>query len=133
MSKIQRDWGFDALILAKNQAFNPSSPCFYHRHNVQSWGFLQLYSINVNRPNNNADSDRGRSRGLSSPHGRRGAICAHMGWTYRYLTEGISWALVQKMMMDAPSYDSESSGETEIVNLEKENANDIMNYVNSLM
>lgn len=96
MSKIQRDWGFDALILAKNQAFNPSSPCFYHRHNVQSWGFLQLYSINVNRPNNNADSDRGRSRGLSSPHGRRGAICAHMGWTYRYLTEGISWALVQK-------------------------------------
>ena len=56
-----------------------------------------------------------------------------MGWIYRYLTEGISWALVQKMMMDAPSYDSESSGETEIVNLEKENANDIMNYVNSLM
>ena len=125
--------GFDALVLEKNQAFNPSPPCFYHRHNVQSWGFLQLYSINVNRPNNNADSDRGRSRGLSSPHGRRGAICAHMGWTYRYLTEGISWALVQKMMMDAPSYDSESSGETEIVNLEKENANDIMNYVNSLM
>lgn len=38
-----------------------------------------------------------------------------------------------KMMMDAPSNDSESSGETEIVNLEKENANDIMNYVNSLM
>lgn len=70
---------------------------------------------------------------MNSPHGRRGAICAHMGWTYDYLKEGIAWALVQKMMMDAPSYDSSSDGEVQNIELDKENADDIMNYVNSLM
>lgn len=56
-----------------------------------------------------------------------------MGWTYDYLKEGIAWALVQKMMMDAPSFDSSSDGEVQNIELDKENADDIMNYVNSLM
>lgn len=69
---------------------------------------------------------------MNSPHGRRGAICAHMGWTWDYLHEGIAWALVQKMMADAPSYDTSDKGARSI-ELDKENADDIMNYVNSLM
>ena len=69
---------------------------------------------------------------MNSPHGRRGAICAHMGWTWDYLHEGIAWALVQKMMLDAPSFDT-SDGEVQNIELNKENADDIMNYVNSLM
>lgn len=55
-----------------------------------------------------------------------------MGWTWDYLHEGIAWALVQKMMADAPSYDTSDKGARSI-ELDKENADDIMNYVNSLM
>lgn len=85
------------------------------------------------RPHNNADSGRGKSKGLNSPHGRRGAICAHFGWTYDYLLNGISWALVEKMMMDAPSYDS-GDGDTErYMDATDGDAENIMNYINSLM
>jgi hypothetical protein len=98
---------------------------------VQPWGFFELYSINVKRPKHDADSDRGKQRGLSSPHGRRGAICAHFGWTYDYLTNGIAWSLVQRMMIDAPSYDVDAKDDE--IALTESNSNNIMNYVNSLM
>lgn len=68
---------------------------------------------------------------MSSPHGRRGAICQHFGWTYDYLLNGIAWGLVQRMMIDAPSYDM-GDKEEDIV-LTEENAQNIMNYVNNLM
>lgn len=45
---------------------------------------------------------------------------------------GISWPLVQKMMIDAPSYDFDDKKEDEI-NLTKGNADNIVNYVNSLI
>ena len=97
---------------------------------MQSWGFFELYSIDVKRPKHNAGSDRGKQRGLNSPHGRRGAICAHFGWTYDYLVNGIAWGLVQRMMIDAPSYDIEIDDEIELT---ENNSENIMNYVNSLM
>lgn len=43
---------------------------------------------------------------------------------------GIAWSVVQRMMIDAPSYDVES--EDEIV-LTEQNSSDIIDYVNSLM
>lgn len=98
---------------------------------MQSWGFFELYSINVKRPKHNADSDRGKQRGLNSPHGRRGAICSHFGWTYDYLTNGIAWSLVQRMMIDAPSYDVDATDDE--IALTENNSADIMNYVNNLM
>ncbi|RKV80627.1 MAG: hypothetical protein D8H91_04495 [Alloprevotella sp.] len=98
---------------------------------MQLWGFFELYQIDVRRPNNNANSDRGKQRGLRSPHGRRGAICAHFGWTLDYLTNNIAWSVVQKMMLDAPSYDM-SDGEEEL-SLTESNRDSIMDYVNSLM
>ena len=64
-------------------------------------------------------------------HCRRGAICAHFGWTLDYLTNGVAWSVVQKMMLDAPSYDM-SDGEEEI-SLTESNRDSIMEYVNSLM
>ena len=99
---------------------------------MQFRGFCELYSINVKRPKRNADSDRGKQRGLSSPHGRRGAICAHFGWTYDYLVNGIAWSLVQRMMLDAPSYDVDANDDEEIV-LTESNSENVMNYINSLM
>ena len=68
---------------------------------------------------------------MRSPHGRRGAICSHFGWTLDYLTNGIAWSVVQKMMLDAPSYDIDN-GEEEIA-LTESSRDDIMDYVNSLM
>lgn len=98
---------------------------------MQPWGFYELYSINVRRQDNNADSDRGKQRGLNSPHGRRGAICAHFGWTLDYLTNGIAWSIVQRMMIDAPSFDMDK--EDEEIALTESNTEDIMNYVNNMM
>lgn len=98
---------------------------------MQPWGFFELYSIDVRKPNNNADSDRGKQRGLNSPHGRRGAICSHFGWTYDYLMNGIAWSIVQKMMVDAPSYDMDEKEEE--IALTENNSDDIMNYVNNMM
>jgi hypothetical protein len=99
---------------------------------VQSWGFYELYSIDVGRPNNNADSDRGKQGGLSSPHGRRGAICAHFGWTYDYLKNGIAWSLVQRMMLDAPTYELNSDG-ADVIALTEKNRENVLNYVNNLI
>ena len=45
---------------------------------------------------------------MKSPYGRRGSICAHFGWTWDYLHHGIAWAIVQRMLADAPSiYDDD--------------------------
>ena len=45
---------------------------------------------------------------------------------------GIAWSVVQKMMIDAPSYDLENDNEEEIA-LTESNSDDIMNYVNNMM
>lgn len=63
--------------------------------------------------------------------GRRRAICEHFGWTYDYLVEGIPWGLVQRMMIDAPSYENNDSKE-ENIRLTEENADSIMSYINGL-
>ena len=47
------------------------------------------------------------------------------------MTNGIAWSVVQKMMLDAPSYDM-SDGEEEL-SLTENNRDSIMDYVNSLM
>ena len=102
---------------------------------MQPWGFFELYSIDVKRPNIHADSDRGRGkqRGLNSPYGRRGAICEHFGWTYDYLLHGIGWPTVQKMMIDAPSFDIDGEDKHEVIALTESNEQQILNYVNSMM
>jgi hypothetical protein len=46
------------------------------------------------------------------------------------LVNGIAWGLVQRMMIDAPSYDIEADDEIELT---ENNSENIMNYVNSLM
>lgn len=63
--------------------------------------------------------------------GRRGAICEHFGWAYDYLTEGIPWGLVQRMMIDAPRYEV-SDPKEENIRLTEENADSIMAYINGL-
>ena len=81
---------------------------------MQPRGFYSLYSIDVRRPDN-----RGPCRGwevslvpranLAGVPDARGAICAHFGWTWHYLHEGIAWPMVQRMMIDQPDYDYSDS------------------------
>lgn len=102
--------------------------------NVQSFGFFELYAIDNNRPHHDADSRRGKSYGLNSPHGRRGAICAHFGWTYDYLLRGIAWGLVQRMMVDAPGYDYNADDDDTVIDLtQNKNTQQVMDFINSMM
>lgn len=74
---------------------------------------------------------------MNSLYGQRGAICAYFHWTYEYLTKGIPWALVQRMLADQARYDDEdgeagggfADGEVELT---EENADEFINYINSI-
>ena len=73
-------------------------------------------------------------------YGQRGAICAYFHWTWEYLTKGIAWAVVQRMLADQQRYDLDNNGtgaansqfEQGDVTLTEENADDFINYINSL-
>ena len=74
-----------------------------------------------------------RVTGLNSPYGRRGSICAHLGWTWDYLHHGIAWAIVQRLLIDAPDTepaDGEENTETTITN---ENAEQILQQINDIV
>ncbi len=128
----KKTWWTNVFVRPENQIFNLVQVICTCQYDGQSWGFYELYSIDFNRKNHDADSDRGKQRGLNSPHGRRGAICEHFGWTYDYLLHGIPWSVVQRMMIDAPGYDLDDGKETEI-QLSEDNSEQIMNYINSMM
>ena len=36
-----------------------------------------------------------------------GQLCHHFSWTYDYATKEIDWHIIQRMLIDAPSYDSD--------------------------
>ncbi len=46
---------------------------------------------------------------MKSPFGSRGAICAHYHWSWHELNWGIPWAAVQRVLIDAPRYESPKS------------------------
>lgn len=124
----------DRTIRPTNQAVAIAPIRRVGQFNVQYGGFYELYSIDVNnRPHDNADSDRGKQKGLNSPHGRRGALCAHFGWTYDYLMNGVAWGLVERMMVDAPSYDTDSNPDVQEIALSESNQQQVLSYVNSMM
>ena len=112
------------------KAIEADSACYSDQPNGQPGGFYELYQIDVRKPDDDADSDRARQTGLKSPYGRRGAICAHFGWTWEYLHHGIAWSAVQRIMADLPSYEVKKDNDG--MDLKPENADQIMNLINSL-
>lgn len=42
-----------------------------------------------------------------------GQICHHFGWTLDYLLWEIDWRIVQRMLIDAPKYESKDENENE--------------------
>ena len=69
---------------------------------------------------------------MNSPVGRRGAICERFGWTYDYLLHGIAWSIVERMVVDAPSYDYDDNDTTEI-SLTDDNGEQVMNFLNTMI
>ena len=95
-------------------------------------GFYKLYKIDERNAHKRPDTTY-RATGLKSPHGRRGSVCAHFGWTLDYLLHGISWGTVQRMIVDAPGAEEEDTkpGTTEVV-LTEENAGEVLDLINKL-
>lgn len=49
------------------------------------------------------------------------------------MLHGIAWSIVQRMMIDAPSYDFEDKQDVQEIKLTEDNNEQIMNFVNSMM
>lgn len=54
-----------------------------------------------------------------------------MGWTWHYLHEGIAWPIVQRLMIDAPSYDYDADDENIV--LTDDNVDQVLRMVNNMM
>ena len=85
--------------------------------------FYDLYRIDERKSDN--QSEHGRVSGLKSIYGIAGQVCQHFGWTLNYLLWEIDWYVVQRMLIDAPSYDSEEKKKDKVFNLTEQTAEDI--------
>jgi len=60
-----------------------------------------------------------------------GQICHHFSWTLDYLLWEVDWRIVQRMLIDAPSYESdkktdEKGEEKKVINLEEQTSEDFL-------
>ena len=92
-------------------------------------GFFELYAID--KRGDNDKEDRHRWTGLKSPFGRRGSICSHLHWTWDYLHHNISWATVQRLLIDAPKYETEDRKD-KTIEITDDNADEIMTMLNNI-
>jgi hypothetical protein len=46
---------------------------------------------------------------------------------------GVAWGLVERMMIDAPSYDTDSNPDVQEIALSESNQQQVLSYVNSMM
>lgn len=61
-----------------------------------------------------------------------GQICHHFGWTLDYLLWEIDWRIVQRMLIDAPKYESkdekgnDQNSNTKSVKMTEQNSEDLI-------
>lgn len=60
-----------------------------------------------------------------------GQICHHFSWTLDYLLWEVDWRIVQRMLIDAPSYESdkntdEKGQEKKVINLSEQTSEDFL-------
>lgn len=60
-----------------------------------------------------------------------GQICHHFSWTLDYLLWEVDWRIVQRMLIDAISYESdkkidEKGEEKKVINLEEQTSEDFL-------
>ena len=68
-----------------------------------------------------------KDEGLKSIYGIVGQTCHHFGWTFDYVFYKIDWRIVQRMLIDAPKYDSktETDSDSEEIDLTEQSVEDI--------
>lgn len=54
-----------------------------------------------------------------------GQICQHFGWTFDYLLWEIDWRIVQRMLIDAPSYETDDDKKEKEIDLTEQTADEI--------
>ena len=59
-----------------------------------------------------------------------GQICHHYGWTLDYLLWEIDWRIVQRMLIDTPSYDLEKKEGKEVIKYEEQTAEELEELFN---
>lgn len=59
-----------------------------------------------------------------------GQICHHFGWTLDYLLWEVDWRIVQRMLIDAPKYESKDDknqkSNTKSVKMTEQNSEDLI-------
>lgn len=61
-----------------------------------------------------------------------GQICHHFGWTLDYLLWEIDWRIVQRMLIDAPKYESKDekgnnqNSNTKSIKMTEQNSEDLI-------
>lgn len=60
-----------------------------------------------------------------------GQICHHFGWTLDYLLWEVDWRIVQRMLIDSPSYENdkntdEKGQENKVINLSEQTSEDFL-------
>lgn len=89
--------------------------------------FYHLYGINERKSSDQSDTDR--ENGLKSIYGVMGQICHHFSWTLDYLLWEVDWRIVQRMLIDAPSYESEEEKKEKkkpVINLSEQTSEDFL-------
>lgn len=54
-----------------------------------------------------------------------GQICHHFGWTLDYTLWGVDWRIIQRMLIDMPSYDKEEKKKEKEIKYEEQTAEDL--------
>ncbi|KAA0126443.1 hypothetical protein FY557_17485 [Chryseobacterium sp. SN22] len=60
-----------------------------------------------------------------------GQICHHFGWTLDYLLWEVDWRIVQRMLIDSPTYESEEDkkkkkDKKQVINLSEQTSEDFL-------
>ncbi|KPE51266.1 hypothetical protein [Chryseobacterium indologenes] len=60
-----------------------------------------------------------------------GQICHHFGWTLDYLLWEVDWRIVQRMLIDAPKYETskEETQPKKTINLSEQTSEDFINQL----
>lgn len=60
-----------------------------------------------------------------------GQICHHFGWTLDYVLWEVDWRIVQRMLIDSPTYESEEdkkkkNDKKQVINLSEQTSEDFL-------
>ena len=75
-------------------------------------GFYKLYQIERHPQDDESEPDGGKQLGLKSPYGQLHSIASTYHWTLEYIMWGIPWMVLQRMLIDAPRYETPKKEET---------------------